>query len=110
MQPRRHPSGKPTRAFRAPKPIDSGPLSCKAEVAFISDYLSSDLDPQTARLFDDHLESCRDCAAFLKTYKKTIDLTRELFGRPAERVESGTALSRLRHPSGKRISFFPSGV
>jgi Putative zinc-finger len=52
------------------------PNTCKREVVFIADYLSSRLDPQEQAVFESHLKACSDCAAFLQTYKKTIELTR----------------------------------
>jgi anti-sigma factor RsiW len=64
-------------------------------VAFISGYLSSDLDPQTARAFEDHLAICGDCVAFLKTYKKTIDLTRAFLTSPTQADRSARASLRL---------------
>jgi anti-sigma factor RsiW len=50
--------------------------SYKKEVAFIADYLSSELDAAERSAFEDHLNACSDCAAFLQTYKKTAELTR----------------------------------
>ena len=50
--------------------------TCEDEIAVIGDYLSSDLDPQVLRSFENHLEGCQDCAAFLRTYKKTVEITR----------------------------------
>jgi anti-sigma factor RsiW len=50
--------------------------NCKSEVGFIADYLSSGLDRQEQAAFESHLKACSDCAAFLQTYKKTIELTR----------------------------------
>ncbi len=54
------------------KPI----ATCKNETDLIADYLSSNLSPQIATAFEAHLRGCRDCAACLQTYKKTIDVTR----------------------------------
>jgi anti-sigma factor RsiW len=47
-------------------------------VSLILDYLTGDMDPQTRRDFERHLEDCRDCVAFLKTYRKTLELVRSL--------------------------------
>jgi anti-sigma factor RsiW len=50
--------------------------TCKAEVTLIADYLTDKLSPTVVAAFEDHLSACRDCAAFLQTYKKTIEITR----------------------------------
>jgi hypothetical protein len=52
------------------------PNTCRREVEFIADYLSSCLDLQQQVAFETHLKACGDCAAFLETYKKTVELTR----------------------------------
>src|ERR1700741_2863902 len=50
--------------------------TCEDEIALLADYLSSSLSPRVLITFEAHLEDCRDCAAFLWTYKKTIEVTR----------------------------------
>jgi anti-sigma factor RsiW len=50
--------------------------SCKEEVILIGDYLSSSLSTGLAAAFETHMQACPDCAAFLQTYKKTIEATR----------------------------------
>ena len=50
--------------------------TCKNETALIGDYLSGNLSPRALATFEDHLESCPDCAAFLRTYRRTIEITR----------------------------------
>jgi hypothetical protein len=50
--------------------------SCKDEVTLIGDYLSSSLSIRLAAAFETHMQACPDCAAFLQTYKKTIEATR----------------------------------
>jgi anti-sigma factor RsiW len=52
----------------------------------IARYLSSELCGSERALFESHLAACRDCVAFLKTYKATVALTRS-FLRAAERKE-----------------------
>jgi len=60
------------------------PNTCKREVEFLADYLSSRLDPQEQAVFESHLKACSDCAAFLQTYKKTIELTRTFLLTPGQ--------------------------
>jgi len=52
--------------------------TCQDEIALIGDYLSSELSPPLLIAFQSHLEICPDCAAFLETYKKTVEATRAL--------------------------------
>ena len=53
--------------------------SCETEVALIPRYLSGELNARDLAAFDRHLNACRDCTAFLKTYRRTIQITRRLF-------------------------------
>ena len=58
-------------------PKKDGPnYSCRAAISLIGEYLSGSLDPRLRASLDAHLGNCPDCAAFLKTYKKTIEATR----------------------------------
>jgi hypothetical protein len=50
--------------------------TCKDEVGLIADYLAGSLAPPVLVAFEEHLGLCPDCAAFLKTYKKTIEVTK----------------------------------
>jgi len=68
------------------------PNTCKREVEFIADYLSSCLDRQQQVAFEAHLKICSDCVAFLQTYKKTVELTRAF-------LLSQAQLHRSRRPS-----------
>jgi hypothetical protein len=45
--------------------------TCEDEIALIADYLSSSLNPRFLRLFEKHLDGCRDCNAYLKTIEVT---------------------------------------
>src|SRR5207247_9301901 len=62
-------------AVRAPS-FGQPPTPCKREVEFTAEYLASRLDLEELSAFESHLKACSDCAAFLQTYKKTIELTR----------------------------------
>jgi len=42
----------------------------------IADYVVGRLNPKMLAGFEKHLDQCPDCAAFLNTYKKTIDATK----------------------------------
>jgi anti-sigma factor RsiW len=47
-------------------------------VALIADYVSGQIKPARRGAFETHLHTCPDCAAFLQTYKKTLEITRSL--------------------------------
>lgn len=51
---------------------------CEEIASLILDYLTRELDPETASAFEEHLRLCPDCVAFLKTYEKTVQATRSL--------------------------------
>jgi anti-sigma factor RsiW len=50
--------------------------SCEATISMIGNYLTGTMAPRVRDEFEQHLSLCPDCAAFLKTYKKTIEVTR----------------------------------
>ncbi len=53
-------------------------LQCKDIVDLLEAYLDGGLDPATTQALTDHLADCPDCTAFLNTYRRTVDTTREL--------------------------------
>jgi anti-sigma factor RsiW len=55
---------------------DESCSSCEEEVRFIGDFLNGNLTAASRRAFESHLSACPDCAAFLHTYEKTIEITR----------------------------------
>jgi hypothetical protein len=59
------------------------PVTCEQEVDFIARYLASDLNGRELAAFENHLELCPDCVAFLQTYKTTVDLTRNFLANQA---------------------------
>jgi hypothetical protein len=50
--------------------------SCQAATALIGNYLAGSIALHARENFEHHLSLCPDCTAFLKTYKKTIEVTR----------------------------------
>jgi hypothetical protein len=48
-------------------------LTCKEAVSAMGDYLAAALTPKHRLHIDQHLKDCAECAAFLRTYKKTIE-------------------------------------
>jgi len=76
--------------------FDSPSFSCQVEVGFIGDYLADNLSPASRQTFESHLHTCPDCAAFLQTYKKTIEMTRSFLRLQPTRVQP--LRSALRRP------------
>jgi anti-sigma factor RsiW len=60
---------------RVVKPIARHHHTCKDEVGLITEYLAGTLKPRVRTAFEQHLRQCPDCMAFLKTYRKTMELT-----------------------------------
>jgi len=52
--------------------------TCRQATSLIADYLTGTLDPEITNELEHHLGVCPDCVAFLKTYKKTIQVTQSL--------------------------------
>jgi hypothetical protein len=52
--------------------------TCQDEIALFAAYLADELSPALVTAFEHHLSACSDCAAFLRTYEKTVEITREL--------------------------------
>ncbi|MCI0370976.1 MAG: anti-sigma factor [candidate division NC10 bacterium] len=53
-------------------------MSCKELVNLLADYLEGQMDPEAARDLDQHLADCPACLNFLKTYRATTRLIREI--------------------------------
>jgi hypothetical protein len=58
------------------KPKKRADDSCRTATALIGVYLAGSLQARDHFALEQHLSSCPDCVAFLRTYKKTIDATR----------------------------------
>ena len=57
-------------------------ITCRAAIDFIPDYLSAGIAPSITVPFQKHINGCADCAAILRTYRKTIELTRSFLHGP----------------------------
>jgi hypothetical protein len=56
--------------------VSEADTSCQAAIALIGDYLAGSITRRAREDFEHHLSHCPDCAAFLNTYKKTIEATK----------------------------------
>jgi len=72
-------------------------VTCKDATDLIGDYLADNLNPEKRRAFEAHLSGCRDCAAFLATYKRTIGLTKRFIA--LQSLQAGPVNFKLRQPS-----------
>jgi hypothetical protein len=75
-------------------------MTCRRVTALIIDCLSGALDPGTRFAWNTHLENCRDCRAFLETYRKTVEAVRSL---PCKEISSLTQ-SRIQRFLKRRIT------
>ena len=64
---------------RGPRGAD---LTCEQVIGLMADYLESALTPEVIAELEAHLDGCEPCVAYLRTYRRTKDLTTK-----TERVE-----------------------
>ena len=64
----------------------------------MGDFFSATLSPERRLHFEQHLKSCPECAAFLRTYKKTIEAMRHDLGSHS----CSTPILKLRKPPQDR--------
>lgn len=74
-------------------------VTCKDATDLIGDYLTDSLNPEDRRAFEAHLSGCRDCAAFLATYKRTLSLTKSFLR--AHSLQAPPVNFKLRLPSAR---------
>ena len=74
-------------------------VTCKDATDLIGDYLADSLNPEERRAFEAHLSGCRDCAAFLATYKRTISLTKSFLR--SKSLQAPPVDFKLRLPSAR---------
>jgi anti-sigma factor RsiW len=74
-------------------------VSCRAATDLLGDYLADNMEAREQRAFENHLAGCRDCAAFLSTYKRTIDLTKSFLARQS--LQASPVEFKLRLPSAR---------
>lgn len=50
-------------------------LTCEDVIGMLLEYLETTLSPETLAAFERHLAACPPCVAYLRTYRKTRELT-----------------------------------
>jgi len=53
-------------------------IICKDVVENIIDYIEAELDNKTSEELEKHQHDCPECKAFVRTYKKMLQLTGKL--------------------------------
>lgn len=75
-------------------------LTCEDVIGMMLDYLEATLTPAMLGAFERHLAGCAPCVAYLRTYRRTRELTGT-----AERVEMPAEMkTRLREFLQTRLS------
>jgi len=54
-------------------------MTCQEAIDFVLSYLDGDLTPEVRAEFDRHLAICTSCAAYLDSYKKTVQIEKAAF-------------------------------
>jgi predicted anti-sigma-YlaC factor YlaD len=54
-------------------------VTCRDVIEFLADYFEGSLAESERALFEDHLSKCRDCVAYLNTYRQTVRLEKQAF-------------------------------
>ncbi len=69
-----------TDCIRRHRCSSGGPseIECRQIAEFLGDYSEGTLPRGTRELIDFHINGCAPCAAFLNTYRGTMDATRKL--------------------------------
>jgi anti-sigma factor RsiW len=73
--------------------------TCREVISFLHEYVAGELPPDGAAAFERHLALCPSCAAYLASYRRTIELEKEAFDAdaappPPQLVEAILALRR----------------
>jgi anti-sigma factor RsiW len=54
-------------------------VTCRDVIEFLAEYIEGALPESERALFEEHLSLCRDCVAYLNTYRQTVLLEKQAF-------------------------------
>jgi anti-sigma factor RsiW len=54
-------------------------MTCRDVVGFLMDYISGDLEAGERARFEEHLRSCPQCVAYLRSYRDAVELGKDAF-------------------------------
>lgn len=54
-------------------------MTCRDVIEFLGEYIEGALPESERALFEEHLSLCRDCVAYLNTYRQTVLLEKQAF-------------------------------
>ena len=57
-------------------------MTCRELVDFLMAYLDDELDAAQRGAFEQHVEACPPCIAYLETYRRTVELGRSICDDP----------------------------
>ncbi len=55
---------------------------CRELISFLMDYVDGELPTEHAGTFQQHLDACPECVAYVDSYERTISLTKDTLGEP----------------------------
>jgi anti-sigma factor RsiW len=54
-------------------------VTCRDVIEFLAEYIEGALPESERALFEEHMSLCRDCVAYLNTYRQTVLLEKQAF-------------------------------
>jgi anti-sigma factor RsiW len=57
-------------------------MTCKELAEFLDEYVAETLESSRRAIFDQHLAVCPDCRAYLSSYRRTMQLGRQVMSDP----------------------------
>ena len=61
-------------------------MICREVVEFLAEYLSGELQREQRLAFEEHLDACPQCVAYVESYKETVKLGKAAFSHSDENV------------------------
>lgn len=63
-------------------------MTCQEISEFLMDYTNGELPLAVRSAFEQHLQECPQCVAYLKSYEDTVKLTRSLSNRESRSAQA----------------------